>query len=169
MHIWNDTKKLCNPNARYTNAEGTGYDKVPADLYTEIPEDQPPTPPEGFSVDEAFWRRENWETTQRPYITWEPKTDDELRVIWNNKIDRQIRALEERELMPRLTRDLTRDAAITKAGLLMGMTPAPVFTPAQQAQIEAAMLDTAGPLYVPGYAKFKAFDDEIAQLRAKRK
>lgn len=69
LHIWKDTKKLCNPTAGYTAPDGSSHHKVPADLYEEIQEDPRP---DGFS-DEFYSRHEDWNTTQRPYITYEPK------------------------------------------------------------------------------------------------
>lgn len=80
MFLWNDTNKLCNPNARYESS-GVRHTKVPADLYHEVADDQPPTPPVGFSVDEAFYRTEDWNTTTGPYIVWTPKSQDQLDAI----------------------------------------------------------------------------------------
>lgn len=80
MFLWNDTNKLCNPNARYESS-GVRHTKVPTALYHEVADDQPPTPPVGFSVDEAFYRTEDWNTTTGPYILWTPKSQDQLDAI----------------------------------------------------------------------------------------
>lgn len=91
MFLWNDTNKLCNPNARYESS-GVRYAKVPADLYHEVPDDQPPTPPVGFSVDEAFYRTEDWNTTTGPYIVWTPKSQEQLDAIVAEKAKQAAKA-----------------------------------------------------------------------------
>lgn len=72
----------------------------------------------------------------------------------NARIDAQIDALERQALLPRITRDMHRMATL-KAAAELGIT-------------EADLLNKDSPHYSPGYAKFKAFDDQLAALRAQR-
>lgn len=80
MHIWKDTQKLCNPNVPYESS-GIRHIKVPAELYEEIADDLPPTPTNGFTLDEEFYRTEDWSATQRPYIVWTRKDQAQLDAI----------------------------------------------------------------------------------------
>lgn len=71
LYIWNDTNKLCNPHAfgpgrPYKMPDGSDRYELPANLYTEIAEDQRPA---GYTDDNSI-RTEDWNATQRPYIIW---------------------------------------------------------------------------------------------------
>lgn len=88
MHIWKDTQKLCNPNVPYESS-GIRHIKVPAELYEEIADDLPPTPTNGFTLDEEFYRTEDWSATQRPYIVWTRKDQAQLDAITAQKAKRQ--------------------------------------------------------------------------------
>lgn len=88
MFIWKDTQKLCNPNVPYESS-GIRHIKVPAELYEEIADDLPPTPTNGFTLDEEFYRTEDWSATQRPYIVWTRKDQAQLDAITAQKAKRQ--------------------------------------------------------------------------------
>ena len=52
-------------------------------------------PPEGYT-DHPDWYevREDWESTQRPYIIYTRKSDEQINEVENNKVKAQIAALE---------------------------------------------------------------------------
>lgn len=58
---------------------------------TEVADPVPPTPPEGFSIDEAFYRTEQ---DDAPYVVWTPKSETQLAQISNAKIQAKIVAIE---------------------------------------------------------------------------
>ena len=62
--------------------------------YVEIPDPVPPTPPEGFTVDEAFFYNE---LTDAPYAEWTLKSPEQLNDIRRNKVIMQIEQLEARQ------------------------------------------------------------------------
>ena len=62
--------------------------------YTEISDPVPPTPPEGFTVDEAFFYNE---LTDAPYAEWTLKSPEQLNDIRRNKVIMQIEQLEARQ------------------------------------------------------------------------
>ena len=49
--------------------------------------------PEGYS-DDTYFRTEDWSATQRPYVIYTRKSDEQIDEITNNKIKAQIAALE---------------------------------------------------------------------------
>ena len=59
--------------------------------YVEIPDPVPPTPPDGFTVEEAFFYNE---LTDAPYAEWTQKAPEQLSDIRRNKIIMQIAQLE---------------------------------------------------------------------------
>lgn len=84
-----DSKRF-NIYAPFTH-DGAEWPRFPMDRaeefgVTEIPEPQPPEPPEGFTVDEAFYRNEQ---DDAPYVTWTPKSDEQLAQIRQGKINAQ--------------------------------------------------------------------------------
>lgn len=72
----------------------------------------------------------------------------------NAALDAQITALERQQLLPRITRDMHRMVTLQAA--------------AGQGIAEADLLSEGNPNYSAGYARFYAFDAEIAALRASR-
>lgn len=84
MSLWIDstTGKLVNINAPYKGRSKLDTPEIRAEVgVVEIQAEQPPTPPVGFSVDEAFYRSEDWNTTTGPYIVWTPKSQEQLDAI----------------------------------------------------------------------------------------
>ena len=49
--------------------------------------------PEGYS-DDTYFRTEDWSATQRPYVTYTRKSDEQINEVANNKVKAQIAALE---------------------------------------------------------------------------
>lgn len=82
------------------------------------------------------------------------KTPEEIKTETNAKLDAQIDALERQAILPRITRDMHRMVTLQAA--------------AGQGITEADLLSEGNPAYSPGYARFYAFDAEIALLRASR-
>lgn len=74
MFIWKDTQKRCNPYAPYTSPDGTRYTKVPAELYEEIPDPQPPA---DYS-DETYYRTEQ---DDAPYVVFTRKSDEQIAAV----------------------------------------------------------------------------------------
>lgn len=81
MFIWKNTKLRCNPFAQYTDANGTTYPRVPADLYEEIAD---PLPPEEFSAspDHYFVTEQD----AAPYVIWTKKSEEQIAAIELAKI-----------------------------------------------------------------------------------
>lgn len=82
------------------------------------------------------------------------KTVEEIKTETNSKLDAQIDSLERQQLLPRITRDMHVMVTL-QAATAQGLT-------------EANLLDELHPAYSPGYARFKAFDSEVASLRSQR-
>ena len=87
MFISIETQKRVNPYATYRDSEGTTYPRMPANLYTEIPD---PTPPEDYT-DETYYRTEQDEA---PYVIYTKKSADQLNQLHNGKIKAQIASIE---------------------------------------------------------------------------
>ena len=49
--------------------------------------------PEDYS-DDTYFRTEDWSATQRPYVTYTRKSDEQINEVANNKVKAQIAALE---------------------------------------------------------------------------
>lgn len=84
MSLWIDstTGKLVNINAPYKGRSKLDTPDIRAEVgVIEIQAEQPPEPPVGFSVDEAFYRSEDWNTTTGPYIVWTLKSQAQLDAI----------------------------------------------------------------------------------------
>lgn len=90
MFIWKSTRKLCNPQASYTDAEGTWHYKVPEHLYVEVPEDAPPD--DALEHPEHYIRVEDWEATQAPYITWTRREQVDIDRSEQSKVNAQALA-----------------------------------------------------------------------------
>ena len=52
--------------------------------------------PEDYS-DDTYFRTEDWSATQRPYVTYTRKSDEQINEVANNKVKAQIAALEARQ------------------------------------------------------------------------
>ena len=87
MFISNTTQKRVNPYAPYQDSEGTTYPRMPAHLYTEIPD---PTPPEDYT-DETYYRTEQ---DDAPYVVYTRKSTEQLDALFNSKIKQQIVSIE---------------------------------------------------------------------------
>lgn len=138
MFIDKDQKRanyyvICN----LPDAQGTKWPHplTPAQLaelgYTEIPDPVPPTPPEGFTVEEAFFYNE---LNDAPYAEWTLKAPEQLKQLWNDKLQAQIDALERQALQDGLVRtliddllkrslDLAHQAGLSEADLLTPTSP----------------------------------------------
>ena len=139
------------------DAQGTKWPHplTPAQLaelgYVEIPDPVPPTPPEGFTVEEAFFYNE---LTDAPYAQWTLKSPEQLKSITSSKAQNQINALELQQLLPRVTREYLMSLFI-KTAADAGITPQQLLDP------------TPGNThYAPGFAKVVAFDNQIKALRS---
>lgn len=93
MFITKDTKQRINHYAPVT-INDVQYSSYPMELLDEIPGPTPPTPPEGFTVDEAFFYNE---LTDAPYAEWTLKSPEQLNDIRRNKVIMQIAQLEARQ------------------------------------------------------------------------
>lgn len=89
--VLKSNQKRCNPHASYVDAEGTRHTKIPADLYTEIPE---PAAPDDYSTD-YYYRTEQDDT---PYVIYTRKSDEQIAQI-NQAKAKQVRAQEVSEII----------------------------------------------------------------------
>ena len=94
----------------------------------------------------------NQEIDEAPYLISTPKPQEQVDAAWNSKIQGQIDALEQPQLLPRVTREFMRGAYLEKA-LAVGLT-------------EQQLLDPQSPAYSLAYSKLHAFDTTIASLRS---
>lgn len=76
MYIWLSNSKRCNPNARYTDEQGTRYAEVPAHLYQQIAD-----PVRG---DESFYT--NQEIEDAPYLVVTPKSVESIREMLKARV-----------------------------------------------------------------------------------
>jgi hypothetical protein len=75
--VWKDSKKRCNPHARYTSAEGTRYTKAPPELYEDTVAADAPA---DFDYDTYTVQ----EIDDAPYVVFTRKSDEQLaEVRWN--------------------------------------------------------------------------------------
>lgn len=147
MFIWKDTLKRCNIHAPYTNSFGVKYTIVPKDLYIEIADPQPPEPPDGYTVEEAFYRTEQ---DDAPYVIWTEKSLDQLKQHKKQKHQSSITSLERETLMNRAVREFLLLSSEMQAAS-QGITPEQLY------------------LANPAYKAVKDTDTQIATLRAKLK
>ena len=108
------------------------------------------TPPADFSPS-TYWVER---IDVSPFIRYTKKTDGEVAAERNMALQSQIDDLERNAILPRVTRDMHRMVTL-QACAAQGIT-------------EQDLLTEGGAHYSPGYARFKAFDDTIAALRAQR-
>lgn len=147
MFIWKDTLKRCNPHAPYVGPFGIKHTVVPKDLYLEIVDPQPPEPPEGYTVEEAFYRTEQEDV---PYIIWTEKSVDQLNQHKKQKYQSSITSLERETLMNRAVREFMLLTVEAQAAS-QGVTPEQLY------------------LVNPAYKAVKDTDTQVAALRAKLK
>ena len=84
MFINTETQKRINPYAPFTDANGTRHTRMPAHLYTEIPD-----PVQGN--DETQYTTE---IDDSPYVIITDKSPEQLDQLHNSKIKQQIAAIE---------------------------------------------------------------------------
>lgn len=82
MFISTTTQKRVNIYATYVSPEGTTYPRMPAHLYTEIPD---PTPPEDYT-DETYYRTEQDEA---PYVIYTKKSVEQIAQVMQQKAKAQ--------------------------------------------------------------------------------
>lgn len=125
-------------------------DLIAAGIYELIqPECRPPA---GMKVKESVYVIDDgFVTESHIYVDMTP---EEIRHATNCPLDAQIDALERQSILPRIVRDNLRQQALREASAL-GLT-------------EANLLDPAHPACSPGYMKFMALHNEIADLRKRR-
>lgn len=133
MSLWIDsaTGKLVNINAPYKGRSKLDTPEIRAEVgVVEIQAEQPPPPPNGFSVDEAFYRSEDWNTTTGPYIVWTPKSVESVREMLKAKV-KAMRDQKETDGFIYMTKPFDSDersvARITSAALT-AMAIGPTFT-----------------------------------------
>jgi hypothetical protein len=143
MFIWKETKLRCNPYAPYIDEQGTQYPQVPRELLEEIPD-----PARGN--DEIEYTQE---IDEAPYIVITPKPQEQLDQQRKSKALAELTALEQANLMPRVTREfLIQSFILTAAG--QGIT-------------KEQLLDSNDPHYAPGFKKMWDFNLKTIELRAK--
>jgi hypothetical protein len=83
IFIDQDTDKMVNINAPYKGRSRLDTAEIRAEVgVIEIPADEPPQ--EAKDNPDYYTRGEDWETTQRPYITYTRKSDDQIASLrWN--------------------------------------------------------------------------------------
>jgi len=79
MFIFKSNQKRCNPYASYTDANGTRYTRMPAELYEEIAD---PVPPEDYS-DETYYSTEQ---DDAPYVIYTKKSEEQIASLRWTKI-----------------------------------------------------------------------------------
>lgn len=132
--------KRINPDAPLTTPDGVTYANLRDPSVREqlgVQEIPDPQPPEDYS-DETYYRTEQ---DTAPYVVFTRKSDEQIEQARRAKVQAQIDALEQGALMPRATREF----------MLLSMES--MFTADQLAQN-------------PGYRAVKAFDNQVAALRA---
>lgn len=91
MFIDKETGKMVNISAPYKGRSRLDSPELRAAVgVIEIADDPAP---EDYS-DDTYFRTEDWNATQRPYIIYTRKSDEQINEITNNKIKAQISALE---------------------------------------------------------------------------
>lgn len=147
MFIFTVTGKRANPDARYTDEQGTQYPQVPKELLTEIPD-----PVRGD--DETCY---NQEIDDAPYLIVTPKPPEMIEANRVAKIDAQILGLEKQAIEQGLIRTIIDDLLIRSLQIAAagGVT-------------EAMLLDPQDPHYSKAYEKVHANAAARAVLRAHR-
>ena len=91
MFIDEETGRMVNINAPYKGRTRLDSEEIRAAVgVIEIADDPAP---EGYS-DDTYFRTEDWSATQRPYVIYTRKSDEQINEVANNKVKAQITALE---------------------------------------------------------------------------
>ena len=93
IYIDEETGRMVNIYAPFKGRSRLDSEEIRAAVgVVEIERD---APPEGYT-DHPDWYdvREDWEATQRPYIIYTRKSDDQINEIHNTRIKQQIAAIE---------------------------------------------------------------------------
>ena len=91
MFIDSETGKLVNIHAPYKGRSRLDTKELREAVgVIEIADDPAP---EDYS-DDTYFRTEDWSATQRPYVTYTRKSDDQINEIHNTRIKQQIAAIE---------------------------------------------------------------------------
>lgn len=142
MHILKSSAKRCNIYAPYTDAQGTRYTQMPADLYDEIAD-----PVRG---DEQFYT--NQEIEDAPYLVVTPKNIDQVREMLKARVD-AIRDTKETEGFTYLgkrfhsdERSVQRINTAVQAAMVVGSAYTVNWKTVDKSYIQ---LDQAGMLGVP--------------------
>lgn len=143
MYIFKTTKLRANQYARYVDEQGTQYHQVPMELLEEIPD-----PMRG---DDEY--NYNQEINEPPYLIVMPKSQEQLDQQRKSKALAELTALEQANLMPRVTREFLIAATLMQAASL-GLT-------------EVQLIDPLDPAYSPGFKKMWDFNEQTKVLRAK--
>ena len=91
MFIDKETGLMVNINAPYKGRTRLDSPELRAAVGVIEIDDDPA--PEDYSGD-TYFRTEDWSATQRPYVIYTRKSDEQIDEITNNKIKAQIAALE---------------------------------------------------------------------------
>jgi hypothetical protein len=73
MFIFKDTKKRANEFAPYTDADGTRYPRIPAELLEEVDD---PVPPDEYLINPDYYYRT--EQDDAPYVVYTRKSDKQI-------------------------------------------------------------------------------------------
>ena len=91
MFIDKETGRMVNISAPYKGRSRIDSPELRATVgVIEIADDPAP---EGYSED-TYFRTEDWNATQRPYVVYTRKSDEQINEVANNKVKAQIAALE---------------------------------------------------------------------------
>jgi hypothetical protein len=135
MFIWKHNQKRCNPNAAYTDEQGTRYSQVPAHLYEEIAD---PAPPADFS-DDLYYRTEQ---DDAPYVVFLKKPDAQIQAVRWTKIKQK------------------RDELTDNGGVLVSGKWFHTDTKSKQQQMALTMLGAA----IPANLQWKTMDGSFALM-----
>lgn len=147
MFIWKHNQKRCNPHAAFIDELGTRYNRVPPDLYDEIPD--PARGDENLNY--------NQEIDEVPYLIATPKPPEMVEANRIAKIDQQILALERLAIEQGLIRTIIDDLLIRSLAVA-----------AQAGVTEAQLLDPESEHYSKAFAKVHGNAAARAVLRAQR-
>ena len=93
LYIDQETGKLVNIHAPYKGRSRLGAPEIRAAVgVIEIERDLPPEEYNGHS--DWYEVLEDWNATQRPYVIYTRKSDEQINEVANNKVKAQIAALE---------------------------------------------------------------------------
>ena len=135
MFIWKHNQRRCNPNAAYTDEQGTRYNQVPSHLYEEIAD---PAPPADYS-DDIYYRTEQ---DDAPYVVYTRKSDEQIQAVHWQKIKQ------------------TRDELTDNGGCLVGGKWFHTDTKSKQQQMALTMLGAA----IPANLQWKTMDGSFITM-----